>query len=356
MSLTSPWTQTPWVKALIVVISLGLALTLLYLLRIVLTPFFIALALAYLLDPAVDALQRLRLPRTAAVLLLLVGLLAAGTAMVMVLYPTIRVQGEILASEFPRYVGSLQELLLPLIQQVSQVESGEVQVLLQDLLSRVEGLPSQIVHALSLVWGTTLASLRGLVALLLNLLVIPVATFYFLRDIDRIRAAYPGFLPMSYRSWITSWLVEIDSVLSGFVRGQLMIALILMALYSIGLSLVGTPLSVLLGLMTGAANLVPYMGLILGLVPSLGLTFLRFHDWQHPVGVLVVFGVIHLLEGNLITPRIMGPRLGLHPIIILLAVLVGGHLFGFLGIILAVPVAAVLKVFWRSFLDFYRTL
>ncbi|MGH8057530.1 MAG: AI-2E family transporter [Candidatus Entotheonellia bacterium] len=354
--MTSPWTQTPWVKALIIVLSLGLTLALLYLLRIVLTPFFIALALAYLLDPAVDALQRLRLPRTAAVLLLLVGLLAAGAAMVMVLYPTIRLQGEILASEFPRYVGSLQASLLPFIRRVSQVESGEVQALLQDLLSRVEGLPSQMLHALSLVWGTTLASLRGLVALLLNLLVIPVATFYFLRDIDRIRAAYPSFLPMSYRSWITSRLVEIDSVLSGFVRGQLMIALILMALYSIGLSLVGTPLSVLLGLMTGAANLVPYMGLILGLVPSVGLTFLRFHDWQHPVGVLVVFGVIHLLEGNFITPRIMGPRLGLHPIIILLAVLVGGHLFGFLGIILAVPVAAVLKVFWRSFLDFYRTL
>lgn len=356
MPLTSPWTQTPWVKPLIVVLSLGLALALLYLLRMVLTPFFIALALAYLLDPAVDALERLRLPRTAAVILLLVGLLATGTAMVMVLYPTVRLQGEILASEFPRYVGSLQESLLPFIRRVSQVESGEVQAVLQDLLSRVEGLPSQMLGALSLVWGTTLASLRGLVTLLLNLLVIPVATFYFLRDIDRIRAAFPGFLPVSYRPWITSRLIEIDSVLSGFVRGQLMIALILMALYSIGLSLVGTPLSVLLGLMTGAANLVPYMGLILGLVPSLGLTFLRFHDWQHPVGVLVVFGVIHLLEGNFITPRIMGPRLGLHPIIILLAVLVGGHLFGFLGIILAVPMAAVLKVFWRSFLDFYRTL
>jgi predicted PurR-regulated permease PerM len=308
------------------------------------------------LDPAVDGLERLRLPRTGAVALLLVALPAAGVMLGIVLYPTIRLQGEMVASDFPRYLASLQEWMTPLLERVGRVRAGEIQGLLQDLLQRFEGVQAQIPQALSLLWGTTLASLRGVVNLVLNLLVIPVATFYFLRDIDRIRQAFPTFLPRTYRPWITAKLVEVDSVLSGFVRGQLMIALILMLLYSIGLTLVGTPLSVLLGLLTGGANIIPYMGLIVGFLPSLALTFLRFHDWQHPLGVLIVFSVIHLIEGNLITPKIMGARLGLHPVVVLLAVLVGGHLFGFLGIILAVPTAAVLKVFWGSFLEFYRTL
>jgi predicted PurR-regulated permease PerM len=129
-----------------------------------------------------------------------------------------------------------------------------------------------------------------------------------------------------------------------------------MVLYTIGLSLVGTPSSILLGLVAGAASMVPFMGVIVGFFPSLILTFLQYHDWQHLVGVTAVFAVVQALEGNLITPKIVGERLGLHPVVVLLAVLVGGDLFGFLGILLAVPATAVIKVFWRDVLAFYRAL
>jgi predicted PurR-regulated permease PerM len=135
-----------------------------------------------------------------------------------------------------------------------------------------------------------------------------------------------------------------------------MVALIMMVLYTIGLTLVGSPSSVLLGILTGAANVIPFMGIVVGFIPSLVLTFLRFHDWQHLVGVVAVFGIVQIIEGNFITPKIVGDRLGLHPVIVLLAVLVGGDLFGFLGILLAVPGTAVIKVFWRDVLDFYRAL
>lgn len=348
--------QPPWVKVLLLAISLGLALWIIYLLRVVLIPFFIALALAYLLDPVVDALQRLRLPRTGAIVLLLVGVLGALAGVASVIYPTIRLQVETLASELPRYLASLQEWVTPLIERVSQMDPGRIQALLQEALQRFEGVPLQILSGFSRALGTTLASLYGLITVALNLLVIPVATFYFLRDIDRMRAALPTYLPVSYREWSMAKLAEIDTLLSGFVRGQLMVALILMVLYSIGLSMVGTPSSILLGMITGAASIIPFMGLVVGFVPSLALTFLHFHDWQHPLGVVAVFAVIAVIEGNFITPKIVGERLGLHPVIVLLAVLVGGHLFGFLGILLAVPVAAVLKVFWREVVDFYRTL
>ncbi|MBI3330455.1 MAG: AI-2E family transporter [Nitrospinae bacterium] len=350
------WTQTPWVKALLLTVGLGVVFAVIYLLRVVLIPFFIALALAYLLDPAVDELERLHLPRTLAVVLLLVGVLAAVAGGAIVIYPAVRLQVETLAAELPRYLETLQDWITPLIKRVSQMDPGRVQALLQEALQRFEGVPLQLLAGLSRVLGSTLVSLYGLITIALNLFVIPVATFYFLRDIDRMRAAFPTFLPVSYREWVMAKLAEIDMVLAGFVRGQLIVALILTGFYSIGLTLVGTPSSVLLGILTGVASVIPFMGLVVGFPLSLALTFLRFYDWQHPVGVLAVFAAVILIDANFITPKVMGERLGLHPVVVLLAVLVGGHLFGFLGILLAVPMAAVFKVFWRSILDFYRDL
>lgn len=350
------WVQTRWVKVLILVVSLALAGFVIYSLRVVLTPFFVAFALAYLLDPAVDALQRLHLPRSGAIAVLLLCLAGAAVVLILVIYPTIRFQVEALAHELPRYVTIIQEWLTPIIRRIGQIDSARVQAFLQELLQRFEGLPVQILSHVSLVVGSTLASLRGIFTLALNLLVIPVATFYFLRDIDRMRSALPHFLPLSYRDWLMSKIAQIDTLLSGFVRGQLIVALILMVLYTIGLSLVGTPSSILLGIIAGVASLVPFMGLIIGFLPSLLLTFLQFRDWQHLVGVAAVFIVVQALEGNLITPKIVGERLGLHPVVVLLAVLVGGDVFGFLGILLAVPAIAVIKVFWRDVLAFYRAL
>jgi predicted PurR-regulated permease PerM len=340
------------VKGLILLASLALAAVLIYDLRVVLMPFCVALALAYFLDPAVDALQRLRLPRSGAIVLLLLGVLGLLSALALVIYPTLREEAEALAHELPRYIATVQQWLTPLINRVAQIEPDTV----QEIFQRFEGLPLQILGSLSQVLAGTLASLQGLFTIILNLVVIPVATFYFLRDIDHMRAAFPRFLPVSYRDWIMAKLGEIDTSLSGFVRGQLLAALILAVLYAIGLWLIGAPSSILLGLLTGAASVIPFMGLVVGLVPSLLLTFLRFHDWQHFVGVVAVFVVVHLLEANVITPKVVGERLGLHPVVVLLALLVGGELFGFLGILLAVPAAAVLKVFWRDILAFYRAL
>jgi predicted PurR-regulated permease PerM len=350
------WVQTPWVKALVVVASLALAALVLYYLRVVLTPFFLAFALAYLLDPAVDGLQRLRLPRSGAIAVLLLCVAGAIIALILVIYPTLRLQVETLAQALPGYVTTIQAWLTPVIERVAQMDPARAQAFLQEILQRFEGLPWQILSHLSVVLGSTLESLRGLFTVVLNLFVIPVVTFYFLRDIDHMRVALPTFLPVSYRDWLMSKIAEIDTLLSGFVRGQLLVALTLMVLYTIGLALVGTPSSILLGLLAGAASMVPFMGLVVGFFPSLLLTYLQYHDWQHLVGVAAVFIVVQALEGNFITPKIVGERLGLHPVVVLLAVLVGGDLFGFLGILLAVPATAVIKVFWRDVLAFYRAL
>jgi predicted PurR-regulated permease PerM len=325
-----------------------------YYLRGALTPFFVAFALAYVLDPVVDGLQRLHLPRSAAIAVLLLGVVGAAITLSLVVYPTVRLEVEALAQALPGYVTTIQQWLTPVIKRLAQMDPDRVQAFVREILQRFESLPVQILSNLSQLAGSTLASLRGVFTVALNLFVIPVATFYFLRDIDRMRVAFPTFVPVSYRDWLMGKLAEIDMLLSGFVRGQLLVALILMGLYTIGLSIIGTPSSLLLGLLSGAASMVPFMGLIVGLCPSLILTFLQYHDWQHLVGVAAVFAVVQALEGNLITPKIVGERLGLHPVVVLLAVLVGGDLFGFLGILLAVPATAVIKVFWRDVMAFYR--
>jgi predicted PurR-regulated permease PerM len=263
---------------------------------------------------------------------------------------------ESLIGEIPHYLATVQKWLTPLVKRVSQMDPERISGLLQDILQRFEGLPLQILQTLSGLVVSTLATLGGILTLALNVFVIPVATFYFLRDFSRMREAFPTFLPVTYRQWVMGKLAEIDALLSSFVHGQLMVALILMCLYSIGLTVVGTPSSIMFGILTGTANIVPFMGLIVGLLPAAILTFLRYHDWQHPVGVLAVFAVVQLIEGNFVTPKIVGERLGLHPVVVLLAVLVGGEIFGFLGILLAVPTTAVIKVFWRDVLDFYRAL
>jgi predicted PurR-regulated permease PerM len=224
--------QTPWVKGLILLVSLVLAAVLIYHPRVVLMPFFVALALAYSLDPAVDALQRLRLPRSGAIVLLLLGVLGVLSAPALVIYPTLRQEAEALAHELPRYIATVQQWLTPLINRVAQIDPDTV----QEIFQRFEGLPLQILGRLSQVLAGTLASLQGLFTIILNLVVIPGATFYFfLRDIDRMCAAFPRFLPMSYRDWIMAKLGEIDTSLSGFTRGQLLAALILTVLYAIGL-------------------------------------------------------------------------------------------------------------------------
>jgi predicted PurR-regulated permease PerM len=348
--------QAPWVKVLILVVSLTLAIAVVYSLRAVLTPFLVALTFAYLLDPVVQGLERLRLPRSAACILVLMTAVGLMTALLLVIYPAVSLQLEILAAEIPHYLATLQEWLTPLINRVYEMDSSRIRGLLEEVLQRFEGLPLQILQTLSMVVAGTLASLGGILTLALNLFVIPVATFYFLRDFGRMRVAFPSFLPVSYRQWIMDKLVEIDGLLSGFVHGQLLVAAILMGLYSIGLTIVGTPSSVLFGILTGAANIVPFMGLVMGFLPTLILTFLRYHDWQHPVGVIAVFAVVQIIEGNFVSPKIVGERLGLHPVVVILAVLVGGQIFGFLGILLAVPTTAVIKVFWRDVLAFYRAI
>ena len=335
-------------------ISLGVALVFLYLVRRVVTPFFIAFTLAYLLDPLVDKMEKWKLSRTPAVILLLSLFFLVTLAGTAVLVPLFRVQLENLAANLPNYLQTLQDWGRPLIENIPWLEPGKIQQAVSEGMKKMGELPLQLLGNLTDFLWSSLSSLFSAILVAVNLVIIPVAMFYLLRDFDRINEKITNIVPPRLRNSFIDIFKEIDRVLSRFVRGQLMVATLMAGLYSAGLFACGTPMSLFVGILAGYANLVPYLGLVFGFVPAAVLTFLQFQEWGPVLGVVAVFGVVQMLEGMVITPRVVGDQVGLHPVVIMLAVLVGAELFGLLGVFLAVPVAAVINVLMRRGIGWYK--
>ena len=193
-----------------------------------------------------------------------------------------------------------------------------------------------------------------LVAFVANLVLVPVVTFYLLRDWDVLVARVGTLIPRAYYGKIRELAQECHEILGAFIRGQLLVMLALGILYSVGLMLIGVRLGLLIGMLAGLASIVPYMGFVVGIVAALIAAFIQFHDVMHIVLVLVVFGIGQMIEGMVLTPLLVGDRIGLHPVAVIFAILAGGQLFGFIGILIALPVAAVIMVLLRHIHDFYK--
>jgi predicted PurR-regulated permease PerM len=182
---------------------------------------------------------------------------------------------------------------------------------------------------------------------LANLVLIPVLTFYLLRDWDLLVARFRELLPRSNAKKIIEISLECDDMLAAFIRGQLMVMFALAAIYTIGLMMIGLELALLLGVVAGIVSFVPYLGLIVGIGLAGLAAYLQFHEWLPVLMVVGVFSVAQMIEGMVLTPRFVGERIGLHPVAVLFAVMAGAQLFGFTGILLALPVAAVVMVLLR---------
>ena len=336
-----------------VVVGALLAVIFFYFSRRVLTPFFIAFALAYLLDPVTDRLESLKISRTFSVLVLMAGVFSLVTGIGLLIFPLLKLQAEHLVSNLPDYIAIMQEWMYPLLGVVGEPE--KIQGILNRELLKVGELPLKVISSVtSILWGSV-AGLFSFILLLANLVIIPVVMFYLLRDYDLINKKMLSFVPARSREQVLSLIKEIDGVLAGFVRGQLMVGLIMAGLYSIGLFFCGTPMSLFIGLLAGLASLVPYLGLVFGFVPAAILTFMQTQDWVLVFGVAGVFAVVQGLEGMIITPRIVGEKIGLHPVAIILAVLLGAEFFGLVGVIVSVPVAAALNVLFTHGLNEYKS-
>ena len=327
----------------------------LYSTRQIITPFLIAFIIAYALDPLVDKLEKWRLPRTTAIIFFLLFILIILSLTGMVLFPVIKLQIEKLAGDMPNYTKTVQQWFSPMLENVTKEDPARVKEAISNLMKNFGDIPLKLFSSTTSLLWSGFSGLLNFIITVINLIIIPISCFYLLKDIDPIKEKIKALIPPDYKETVFDLTKETNEVLGGFIRGQLTVAMILAAFYSVGLLIIGTPMSLVIGIVAGLANIVPYLGLLIGLIPAVLLTLLQFHDAAHLLGVLLVFGIAQALEGMVITPRIVGDKIGLHPVIIMLAILVGGRFFGFMGILLAVPTAAVLNVFLKRGIEKYKT-
>ena len=318
---------------------------LLYLLAPVLAPFLFAATLAYLGDPVVDRLEKYRLSRTLAVLVVFVIMLGAALVLLLILVPLLQDQVFALLRRIPDLLNWLQKDLLPVLSAQLGIDPASLDL---DTLRRTLAQNWRDVgNILGIVLGKLGLSGQWLLGWLTYLLLVPVVTFYLLRDWDRLVAKLRVLIPRRYEPTVTRLVRECDAVLAEFLRGQLTVMLALAVIYSIGLWLAGLESALLIGLGAGLVSFVPYLGSIVGIATAGIVAFLQYHDTLHLVYVALVFGTGQAIEGMVLSPLLVGERIGLHPVAVIFAVLAGGQLFGFLGVLLALPAAAVITVLLR---------
>ena len=318
---------------------------LLYLLAPILTPFVVAALLAYLGDPLVDRLERLKLSRTLAVVVVFVSLFLAMVLVVLLLVPVLENQLSAFMQRLPKYLDWLSTSVVPWIQNTFGVQAETLQVasIKQAILDHWKQAGGIAAWAMKSVSSSGLA-LVGWVA---NLLLIPVVTFYLLRDWDLLVARVHDLLPRPIESTVALVARDSDEMLGAFLRGQLLVMIALGTVYSLGLWMVGLEFALLIGVLAGLVSFVPYLGFIVGIVVAGIAMYLQTNELLPLLWVFAVFGIGQMLEGMVFTPLLVGDRIGLHPVAVIFAVLAGGQLFGFFGVLLALPVAAVLAVVLR---------
>ena len=324
---------------------------LVWLLSGVLAPFVTGMIIAYMLDPACDRLQRLGLPRWLATTVLLLLFVILAILAVLIVVPILINQVTGLISAVPDYVARAGQRLQPLIAElrhrVSESDFNEIQ----------RAVSQYVGTAVSWI-GTVLGSLwqggMALIDLLSLLFITPVVAFYMLRDWDHMVGVIDHNLPVAQRETIRGLGREVNHTLSRFIRGQLIVCLLLGLFYAIALTIVGLNFGLLVGLMTGMLSIIPYVGSLVGLVSSVGIALVQYDDWTMWVLVLGIFLLGQFLEGNFVTPKLVGDSVGLHPVWVIFALLAAGSLFGFTGVMLAVPMAAVIGVLIRFALHRYR--
>ncbi len=389
--------ENVWIRALAILCALLLFFTLCYFLKGILISFFLAFTIAYIFDPVVDYISERKLfflkkcvPRglAIAILLTMVFLIMGGLLTYTVPKTVTGVQrvGTTLKDRYPEY----QEKIVNVINGYKDTEVGLF--LRSQLITKTDGedktgnqqsgnkeeknnasekpsgtklkipksileLKKHIPQVFNMVLGVIkniFFSTFGFFGVIVNIIVFGVVTVYLLNDFNIIMSKGRGLLPTTKKDKIVDIMSRIDENLKAFFRGQVMVCSILSIIYGIGLTVIGIPMSFLLAIVGGFGNMIPYVGIGFGLIPAIILAFIQYQDITHILLVGLVFGIGQFLEGTLITPKIVGTKLGLNPVAIILSILICGEIFGFLGLLLAVPIASVVKVLFDEGIAKYK--
>lgn len=324
---------------------------LVWLLSGVLAPFVTGMIIAYLLDPLARRMQAVGMARWLATTVLLLLFVLAAVLVTLIVLPILLNQVTGLLSAVPDYVARAATRLQPLIAELRHRVSAANFNEIQKAVSQYAG------SAVSWI-GTVIGSLwqggMALIDLLSLVFITPVVAFYMLRDWDHMIGVIDQNLPVAQRETIRGLGREVNRTLSRFIRGQLIVCLLLGLFYAVALTIVGLNFGLLVGLMTGLLSIIPYVGSLVGLVSSVGIALVQYDDWTMWALVLGIFVLGQFLEGNFVTPKLVGDSVGLHPVWVIFALLAAGSLFGFTGVMLAVPMAAVIGVLTRFALHRYR--
>ncbi|MGH8541610.1 MAG: AI-2E family transporter [Stenotrophobium sp.] len=328
----------PWFAAA------GAVLVLLWVLSPILTPFVIGAGLAYLGDPIVDRLQRLRLSRTLGVCVVFVVLLCGLLLFLLLIVPMLQEQFMSLLRSLPDWLRWFQQTALPrlgiTLPEGMHLDADGLRQLIAEHWSKAGGVAAA-------VWDRVSHSGPALLETLANLLLIPIVSFYLLRDWDNLVAWIHDMIPPRHQPQLSALAGEADQVLGAFIRGQLLVMAALALIYSVGLTIIGLKLALVIGLWAGLVSFVPYLGFITGFIAASIAIVVQTGEFLPLLWVAIVFGIGQIAEGGFLTPNLVGDRIGLHPVAVIFAVMAGGQLFGFIGVLLALPAAAVIAVMLR---------
>lgn len=344
--------HTRWVLAAVVLAAAFLWLA--YAVRAVTVPLLAAFLVAYVLDPVVDRFEARRVPRTVAIALLLTAALLLGAGFVLLAGPRLLEDLTLV----PGKLAQASERLGPWLEQHLNIamptSTQSLTTWLREKLVGFDGDAATLLAPAGAMVTRFFGGTLSLLQALLGVFLVPVFAFYMLRDFDRIVAAANELVPPHLREGIGRRASEIDRVMGAFIRGQLIVALILATLLSLGLWAAGAPLPLLIGVVAGFANFVPYLGTTTGVLLASTLILLEGMGLQVLLMSYGVFVIVQLLEGWVITPKIVGESVGLSPFVVIVAVLVFAQLLGFFGVLIAVPLSAVLKILLGVAIERYR--
>jgi predicted PurR-regulated permease PerM len=326
-----------------------------YWLRDILTPILLAFIIAYLLDPLVDRLEAWRVPRPAGIVIVLGGVLGVLALFLALVLPSIVADVAGVIQELPRQFADLWTKTRPWLEERGVAIPHST----TEWVERLSGYASTVASSILAPAGNVLSSLMGgtlsVIGSAVAALVVLVLAVYLLNDFDRATAGVRELVPLRWRATVTSYAREIDQMLRQFLRGQLTVMAVLAVLYGGAYALLGVRLAVPIGIAAGILNFIPYLGGAFALAAGVLMSLLDgWQTWQL-VGVVLAYTVVQALEGFVITPRIVGKTVGLSEVWVLVALFIGGEIFGFLGVLLALPAAAVAKIFVAHAVRYYRT-
>lgn len=349
----------PVTKRALVRIAAGLILAyvllwLMSVLETVTTVLMISLILAYMVNPLVNKLQFWGLSRSLASILIVLSVIMFFVLFLIFFVPAIFREIASFGKYAPSYLKTLEKLLEEVIRYFGITIPQTPDEIKQLVIEQWQQVLPKIANPAARVASTIFSSTMGILSFVFYALLIPILTYYLMVSFENIRAGAKDLIPPYSRPAVLSRLNEIDTALSAFVRGQVTVSLILAVLYSIGFVLIGIDLAIVLGVTSGLLFIIPYFGTLIGIIGGSLMALAKFGDLTHVLYVLGWISFVQLLEGNLITPKVVGSAIGLNPVVYILALIVAGNLFGLVGLLVAIPVTAILKVVLVAAVQAYR--